>query len=98
MQGTDLSLGTTQVSRTDLHCRCAQSKSRQYATRIGDPSGGDNWHLYGVSHLWHQRHRADLRGDILCEKHSPMPASLKTLGDNCVASLLLQPTRLIDRS
>src|SRR5580704_11009018 len=27
-----------------------------------------------------------------------MPAGLKTLGDNCVASLILKPTRLIDRS
>src|SRR4029077_9546268 len=55
-------------------------------------------HPYGVNDLWHQRHCADLRGNILREKHSPMSSGLKTLGDDRVASLILKPTRLTDRS
>src|SRR5215470_11162568 len=41
IEWADLSLGTMQVSGADLHCCCTKSKSRQYATRIGDPAGGD---------------------------------------------------------
>src|SRR5215469_9367202 len=95
---TDLSLRAMQVSRADLHPYCTKSKSCHYSTRIGDPSSGDDWHFYGVDHLWHQRHCADLCRNILCEKHSPMPTSLVTLGDNFVASLILKPARLIHRS
>src|ERR1700722_4250414 len=98
MEWADLRLRTMQVRGADLYRRCTQSKSRQYATRISDTPGGDNWHLYRVNHLWHQRHRADLHRDILSEKHSPMSACLKTLGDDCVASLILKPACLIDRS
>src|SRR5262249_23385748 len=94
----DLSLRTMQVSRADLHRRCTEGKGRQYATRVGDPPGSDNGHLHSVNHLWHQGHCADLRRNILREKHSPMPACLKTLGDNCIASMILKPTRFIDRS
>src|SRR5215470_3304209 len=87
-----------QVSRADLHRRCTEGKGRQYATSVGDAPSSDNGHLHGVNHLWHQRHCADLRRNILREKHAPMSAGLKTLGDNCVASLILKPTRFIDRS
>src|SRR5262245_12403120 len=97
MEWADLSFRTTQVSRTDLHRRCTESKSRQYATRIRDPTRSDNGHFHGVNHMWHKRHCADLRRNILSEKHSPMPACLKTLGDNCVAPLILKPTCLVNR-
>src|SRR5215468_3372506 len=98
MELTDLSLWTPQVSRSHLYRRGAKSKRRQYATCIGDPTRGDYRHFHGVNHLWHQRHGPDLRRNILRQKHSPMPARLKTLGDNCVASLILKPTCLIHGS
>jgi hypothetical protein len=94
MEWADLRLWALQVGRADLHRGCTKSKSRQYATRIRDPPSGDNWHLHSVD----QRHSADLCGNILRKKHSPMPAGFDTLGDNCVASLILKPPRLIDRS
>src|SRR5262249_3832187 len=98
MEWADLSLTTMQISRTDLHRRCTESKGRHYSTRIGDPTRSDNGDLNGVDHLWYERHCADLRRNILREKHSPVPAGFKSLGDNCVAPLILQPARFFHRS
>src|SRR5215469_2979111 len=84
-----------QIRGADLHSYGTKSKSRRYATCIGDPTGGDDRHFYGVDHLWHKSHRPHLRRNVLREKHPPMPTSLVTLGYNCVASLILKPARLI---
>ena len=49
-----------------------------------------------IDNLRHQRHRADLRVDLIVKKRSPMSACFEPLSNDGIATGLLQPFRLFD--
>jgi hypothetical protein len=94
MRRRNLRLGTVQIGGADIGARRAQRKRRRNPARVAQATGRDHRHLHRIDDLRHQRERADLRGDILGEKHAAMPARLRALRDHGINAARLEPARL----
>ena len=61
------------------------------------PPAAIDRHRDRIDDLRHQRHRADLGADVVAQEHGAVSARFRTLGDDHVASVVLEPARLTDR-
>jgi len=80
--------------RAHLYARRAEGERRRDALAVGDAAGRHDRHANFPHELSHERERADLRGEIVGQKHPAMTARFVALRDDDVRAVRFKPARL----
>ena len=96
MQCARRRFGTRQVGSTHLHARGAERQSRGDTFRVGDAAGRNHRHTHRLHHLPDQCHGAELRQQVVGQKHAPMPARLEPLRNHRIGAVRLEVSRFFD--